>query len=252
MNKTVTVNDVLNILNELAPFDGCESYDNVGLMVGDGDKEVKKIGVVLDITSDSVSYAAQNGVDLIVSHHPTIFYPLKSIGSNSVVYKLVKNSISAIACHTNLDNTGFVNSALAEKLSLENVTTLADGHTVCGELAKPLDVSQAAKYIKDKLNAGGVSYTGEGEVQRIALASGAGFDSIDIARESGADMLLTSDVKHSAFIEAAESGMPLVCADHFDTENPLVVPLANYLAEKLGDSAEVTVIPQTSVIKHTK
>lgn len=250
MSENLKIIDVLEVLNEIAPFENCESYDNVGLMVGNPDDKVTKIGAVLDITTDVVQYAAKNQIDLIVSHHPVIFNSLRSVDKNSAVYSLVQNSIGAIACHTNLDNTGFVNISLADKLSLKNAQIMSDGHTVCAELPDYMEVSQAAEYIKNHLGTSGVSYLGKGNVRKIALSSGAGFDSIKLSKECGAELLLTSDVKHSAFIEAVEMDMPLVCADHFDTENPLVEPLAKLIGRGLMGKAEVKIIPQQSFVKH--
>lgn len=90
-------------LNSLAPFATQESWDNSGLLVGDPDAEVKTALVVLDITAEAVREAREIGAELIISHHPVIFHPLKKVESGSVVWELAQAGISAICAHTNLD-----------------------------------------------------------------------------------------------------------------------------------------------------
>ncbi|MEI3579428.1 MAG: Nif3-like dinuclear metal center hexameric protein [Acutalibacteraceae bacterium] len=118
-----TVSMIYGKLNSLAPFATQESWDNSGLLAGDPGAEVTQALVVLDITGDAVREAQELGAQLIVSHHPVIFQPLKKLESGSVAWELARAGISAISAHTNLDKArGGVNDCLAAALGLENVT----------------------------------------------------------------------------------------------------------------------------------
>ena len=116
------VSDVFAFLNQLAPVEYAMSYDNVGLLVGDGDAHVSRILVALDITDAVICEAVKIGAELIVSHHPVIFEPMKRIVAGDItanhVIALLQNRISAICMHTNLDAArGGVNDMLAGVLS---------------------------------------------------------------------------------------------------------------------------------------
>ena len=127
MKCRLTVKVIFEYINSIAPFEMQCEWDNSGLVVGSFDAEVKKIGVVLDITSDAVKYAAENGIDLIISHHPVIFRPVRTFLADDIPFMLAKSGISAICAHTSLDIAkGGVNDALAKALGFENATPLAD------------------------------------------------------------------------------------------------------------------------------
>ena len=96
------IQEIYNILNQIAPFGSALPYDNAGLLVGDADRQVQKIGVCLDITAKAIDAAVTQGCDLIVSHHPVIFDPLKQISPVHPAYRLISENIAAICAHTNL------------------------------------------------------------------------------------------------------------------------------------------------------
>lgn len=122
----VFVADILNKINSIAPFALTMDFDNTGLLVGDPTQPVKKALVALDCTMEAISEAKKMGAQLIVTHHPVIFHPLKKVTAGSVVYRLVQEGISVISAHTNLDIAGGgVNDCLAQKLGLENITGLS-------------------------------------------------------------------------------------------------------------------------------
>ncbi|MEG6571321.1 Nif3-like dinuclear metal center hexameric protein [[Clostridium] cellulosi] len=125
-----TVSEIYNYLCEIAPLWLAESYDNAGLLVGDPDSNVKKAVLSLDITEKIAQEAHDTGAQLVISHHPVIFNPVRRVmanGSTSAVWNLAKMSLSAICMHTNLDAAnGGVNDVLAEKLNLTDVKRLSD------------------------------------------------------------------------------------------------------------------------------
>lgn len=243
--------DIYNFLDSIAPFNTALPFDNAGLLVGEGQKEVKKIGVILDVTPEAVDFAAQNGIDLIISHHPVIFNPLKRLQTDSVPYLLAKYDIAVISAHTNLDAAkGGVNDALAKALELENIAPLAEndggdfppmGRT--GTLKRPMSDRDFAIFVAEKLATKAKTVLSGKEIAKVALCGGAGEDFITPALKAGADALVTADVKHHNLLLAKSLGLCLIDAGHFETEN-VVVPI---LAEKLAafSATETIIIPQS-------
>ena len=127
----MTVQDVYNKIDQAAPFSLAMEFDNPGLLVGDPSEEVNGALVALDVTDEVISEAVSRGANLIVTHHPVIYSPLKRVTSDLLVWKLVRENLSVISAHTNLDIArGGVNDILAEKLALSGVETLPPDHMV--------------------------------------------------------------------------------------------------------------------------
>lgn len=243
--------DIYNFLDSIAPFNTALPFDNAGLLVGEGQKEVKKIGVILDVTPEAVDFAQKHDIDLIVSHHPVIFNPLKRLQTDSVPYLLAKHDIAVISAHTNLDAArGGVNDALAKALELENIAPLAEndggdfppmGRT--GTLKRPMSDRDFAIFVAEKLSTKAKTVLSGKEIAKVALCGGAGEDFITPALKAGADALVTADVKHHNLLLAGSLGLCLIDAGHFETEN-VVVPI---LAEKLAafSATETIIIPQS-------
>lgn len=251
MACTPTVKDIFEFINSIAPFENQCEWDNSGLLVGSAANEVKKIGVVLDITSDAVKYAAENGIDLIVSHHPVIFRAVKSFLDGDIPYMMAKSGISAICAHTSLDIAkGGVNDALAAALGFENISDFAES----GELSmirvaeiEETDGENLAKLVADKLSAGVRLADSSKKISKVALCGGAGGDFIRDVAGAGCDAYITGDISHHEFLDALEMGLTLIAAGHFETENPVVAVLAEKLKNKFG--VEVEIIPQASPVK---
>lgn len=242
----IKVKDVFEYLNGIAPVSLKMDFDNVGILVGDGNSEVGKILVALDITDEVIDEAISLGAELIVSHHPIIFSPLKSLVSTDLIgkklCKLIKNDISAICMHTNLDIAeGGVNDALMSALGgvsaayLEYSGTDADG--VChgcgriGELPSEMELCDFLDICKKNLSSNGLRYHDAGlKVKKLAVMGGSGGDCVELAKNMGCDTYVTADIKYNAFLDAKELGINLIDADHFCTEN-VIVPV---LREKLS------------------
>lgn len=229
------VKDILEFLCEVAPLDTACDFDNVGLLIGDAEKEVLSCVVALDCTEKTVKTAIEKGAQLIITHHPVIFNPLKKVLKGDVVHTLIENGISVISMHTNLDvATNGINDVLANALELENVIPLIaeDGFVLrMGELSKPLTADSFAEFVKQKLNTP-VKYVGENTVKKVAVCSGSGADFLFCAKENGADALLTSECKHHLFLEAAKQDITLADAGHFNTEDIIVEPLCEILTKQ--------------------
>ena len=240
----ICVNDIVTFLETLAPRNMAEDWDNVGLLCGSSAAPVTKILVALDPFSSVCQEAAQLGAELIVTHHPLIFSPLKSVTDASSVgqcfHTLLKNGISAINAHTNLDMApGGVNDVLAQALGLEDITVpyplgldangRAYGLLRTGTVAsQPLD--DFLSRVKERLGCPGLRYADGGKpVHRVAVGGGACGSEWLPAVQAGCDTFVTADVKYNQFWDSQQAGLPLSDARHFYTDIPVVAVLAQKL-----------------------
>lgn len=235
----VTVQQVLQILKEFAPPELACSWDNVGLLV-DAGRPVNAVAVALDITADVVKEAAESGCDLIVSHHPVIFNPIKHMAADDVPALLIKNGISAICMHTNLDATaGGVNDTLAGILGMTDAESFAEG---CGRIGnvKPTTAAELAKLCAERLGAHPQFVEADRPVTRLAEVSGGGGSYLQEAIDLGADCFVTGEAAHHIALLARQKGVGLVVAGHWATEHPVTRVLAERLAANLPDEVRIT------------
>lgn len=232
----ITVKDIYNYIDSFAPFETALGYDNTGLLMGDSTTQVKNVLVSLDITEDVLNEAHSMGAELIISHHPVIFKPLKSINSNSIPYMLARLNLSAICAHTNLDlSPEGVNICLAHTLGLENITLTDEGIAV-GDLSannNKLNSKQFAEFVKNKLNCNGVRYTNiKNSINRVSVGGGACGEYIYLAKSLGADAFLTGEIKHNHILESHNINLTVVDAGHYKTEDVVIDFLVQKLSEK--------------------
>lgn len=240
------VNDILNYLNTLAPQYMKMDWDNDGLLCGDGRQEVHKILVALDPFEGVCREAAAVGADLIVTHHPLIFQPQKTVTTDTSVGRcilfLAQHGISAINAHTNLDCApGGVNDVLAAALGLENVSVIDPmgtdesgrpwGLLRCGEVPQqPLEAFLTQ--VKAALHCPVLRFADGGkDVCRVAVGGGECAGEWMDAYRAGCDTFVTADVKYNQFWDARDSGMNLIDAGHFYTENPVCAVLAQKIRD---------------------
>ena len=243
----ITVGDVLEYMETIAPRSMKMDWDNVGLLCGSRDALVSKILVALDPFEHVCQEAAEWDAELIVTHHPIIFQPMKTItDDNSIgrgIMTLIRHNISAINAHTNLDQApGGVNDVLAATLGLENIQVIDAGGVDeegrpwgllrCGDVSQqPLEAFLGR--VKTQLGCEGLRYvSGEKPVCRVAVGGGACASELRAAVKAGCDTFVTSDVKYNQFWDAKDLGVNLIDAGHFHTENPVVAVLAKKLQEK--------------------
>ena len=242
-----TVREIYQYLDGLAPFSLQMDFDNAGFLVGRGDQQVDKLLVSLDITEEVAAEAVELGCQLIVSHHPVIFFPAKSITDGDPIGRtllaLTEHRISAICAHTNLDAVhGGVNDALAQKLSLVQIEQLKqDGVDASGRpygigrvgntTGVPMYAPAFAAFVKEALGANGVRYVdARRPVHRVAVGGGACADMMKDALAMGCDTFVTADVKYNGFLDAKALGLNLIDAGHYPTEQVVVPVLAKWLA----------------------
>lgn len=250
----VTVGDIYHLIDEKAPFSTQMSFDNAGLLVGDSGQEVNRVLVSLDITQDVEAEAAELGCQLIVSHHPVIFHPLKRLTSDDptsrVVCALVRQRISAICAHTNLDMAqDGVNDCLAEAAGLTSFELLAvdgkapDGTAIgCGRVgmlkAGECSLAEYMAFLKRTLQPRGMRFVDAGKpVCRVAVGGGACADYMDDAIAKGCDTFVTSDVKYNGFLDARDKGINLIDAGHYPTENVVCPRLVSWITQRYPELA---------------
>ena len=245
----MTVKDIYDYLNEIAPFNTAEEWDNCGLNIGSFDSEVKKIYLSLDVTSEVIDVAKSFGADLIITHHPLLFAPVSEIHGDSLVYKAVASGMSFIAAHTCLDKAECgVNHCLAEKISVQNIKTSSENPFLKYGEIEPCSAEDFAKKIKAVLG-GAVSFTDSGEtIKVVAMCSGGGGDMVAEAKEIGADAFLTGEAKHHEMLASKELGISLFAAGHYETENIVL----DYLKKSLESEFEglQVEIYSPAVIRH--
>lgn len=239
-----TVTHIYDAIDRLAPFWLTMDFDNTGILVGDRNREVSCALLALDCTPAVVEQARQLGAQLIITHHPVIFHPLKRVNEDAVVYQLIRSDIAVISAHTNLDIAqGGVNDALASAIGLRDCRglELLNEQTGAwlgriGTLPEPLFPEAFAAHVKSCLNAASVKFAAAPRaIHTVALCSGSGADCLDAAISAGADALLTSEVKQHEYLAAAAAGISIFDAGHFDTEDIVIEPLRNYLAKEIPD-----------------
>lgn len=227
---SVTVQEILQELKAFAPPELACSWDNVGLLV-DAGRPVEKILTALDITAGVVQEAAEAGCQLIVSHHPVIFDPIKRITAQDVPALLLQKGISGICMHTNLDATeGGVNDLLADTLGIarEGRRNFAEN---CGRIGtvQPTTPAAIARFCADTLHSG-VKFVDSGKpVTCLAEVSGGGGSYLQEAIDEGADCLVTGEAAHHIALLAKQKGVGLVVAGHWGTEQGIADVLAGRL-----------------------
>ena len=230
--------DIYKFLNNIAPSELAFSFDNIGILVGDPNAEVTKAIVALDCTPTVVKKAVCEKAELIITHHPVIFEPLKSVvkSEGNVVYDCLVKGISVISMHTNLDvAVGGVNDCLANLLELCDIQLVTNDEGFSfrkGRLKTEMSVDEFAKYIKARLG-GNVRYTdGKKLIKTVSVCGGSGGSELTFAM-ANSDAFVTADVKHNVFIEAVSKGYSLFDAGHYHTENVIVKPLSKVLGKKI-------------------
>ena len=241
-----TVADILEFVEALAPRYMKMDWDNVGLLCGSKKTPVTKVLVALDPFEGVCQEAAQWGAELIVTHHPLIFHPLKAVTDETEVGRCIQllcaKGISTINAHTNLDCAPEgVNFRLAEMLGLSEIEVIAPSGS--DEQGRPWGLLRSGTVeqqplgtflstVKNHLGCEGLRYADAGKpVCKVAVGGGSCGSELMDAVKAGCDTFVTADIKYNGFFDAMALGINLIDAGHFHTENPVVSLLAEKIAQ---------------------
>lgn len=241
----MTVQQVLDWLNALTPFESAESFDNVGLLMGDAGAEVHTVLFGMDVTEELAREAASAGAELIVTHHPFIFHALKRIDytgpQGRALCLLARQRVSVIAAHTNWDKApGGVSDALAQALGLSDIVR-ADDYLRIGELPSPLSPDAFAGLIANRLHIHARQYGApSASLSRVAVAGGAYGEGYALAASMGAQAFVVGEIRHHELLDACARGLAVYDAGHFPTELPGVKALyERFLADMVQTDKSV-------------
>lgn len=251
---------IIDILNQIAPQNLIDSWDNTGFQIGDDEKNIKKILIALDLDNIIADKAIKEGYHMIITHHPLIFKSLKSINNSDyigrLIMKLISNDIVVYNAHSNLDlANGGVNDEFARLMNLQNIKPLSEviingetyGYGRIGQV-ESTDFLSLINNIKSALSVENIRvYGNKDSIQRIALCGGSGSDFIRDAFEKNADIYITGDIKYHDAQTALQLGLVLVDAGHFHTEKIILPKLKDMLLIKLDNEVEIDVYMDTSV-----
>lgn len=238
-----TVHEIEQAIFAWAPKETAMQGDNVGHLIGNRTRPVQRVLVALDIVGDVVREAVEGNFDLIISHHPVMnctWSPVQTIRDDNeqgrMLLTLIRNNISAICMHTNLDAAvGGVNDVLAARLGLRDVCLVEGGEGVvrAGELSCEMPLQDFLKEVKSALKPNGIRYVdGRKPVSKVAVGGGACGEFFACVAAHGCDTFVTSDVKYNQFIDAKDLGLNLIDAGHFPTEDPVCEAIIQYLADR--------------------
>ena len=239
--------EIMQVIEAAYPRSAALDFDNVGLLAGRAGKEVNRVYLALDATDAVIDRAIKAGADMLITHHPLIFSPMKRVTDEDFigrrVLKLIQSDIAYYAMHTNYDVLGM--APLSEKiLGIKNsqvldVTMCEDGKEEgigrVGDLEKPMTLEECCVYVKHKLKLGSLKVFGDmnGTVSRLAVSPGSGKSAVAPAIAKGADVLVTGDIGHHDGLDAVEQGLAVIDAGHYGTEYIFIDDMKHFLEDKL-------------------
>lgn len=254
-SQKITVDDIIAVVEQIAPLDLAEQWDNCGLQVGSRSQQVKKVWVALDPLLPVVDAAADQGIDLIITHHPLLFQSVKSIDLDSAIGKViaiaVEHHIALYAAHTNLDSAHHgINTRLADLIGLSDIEPLISGDIDSryamdrveatqtglgriGWLDPPRTVGELVEPIKRRLHLGRVRIAGDTnlKVSRAAVCSGAGSSLMEAFLSSDAQVYISGDLRYHDARAVEEAGRALIDVGHFASEQIVIDSLVERLRQ---------------------
>lgn len=246
--------EITGIIEKQYPKYAALGFDNVGLQAGRSTKEVKKIYLALDATDTVIDAAIEEGADMLITHHPLIFSPLKAVTDEDFIsrriVKLIQNDISYYAMHTNYDVLGMAElvGELLELREMEvlDVTTVIDekeeGIGKVGFLPREMNLQECCEFVKEKLKLPHVKVFGNPEkhILRLAVSPGSGKSALRPAIEKKADVLVTGDIGHHEGLDAAAQNLMVIDAGHYGTEYFFVEDMKEYLQREVPGVQVIT------------
>ena len=237
--------EIIDVIESTYAKRAAMDWDNVGLLVGRMEKDVKKIYVALEVTDEVLDAAIETGADMIVTHHPLIFSPLKKITDEHFignrVVRLLQHDISYYAMHTNYDVLGMAelsgkifglcNAEVFEVTDVEK----QEGIGRIGNLECNMTLKECCELVKKKFQLDCVKLFGDKEtsVRRVAIVPGSGGKMIRLALSKKADVLISGDIDHHDGIDAVAQGLAVIDAGHYGLEHIFIADMAAYLEKNL-------------------
>lgn len=236
--------EIIGLLEQLSPVEYACDWDNVGLMVGDRDREIKKVLITLDADRETVERAAGIRADMIITHHPLIFSDLKSVTTDTLtgskIYQLIQNNICCYSMHTNFDTKGGMAEEAAKLLEMPDslvleVTCEEEGIGRYAECKTGMTVREWAEKVKKAFDLPQVFVYGDLQetAEKVAVVPGSGKGYIRTALEKGVELLITGDIGYHDGTEAKEKGLNIIDAGHYGTEHIFIDYIYNYLNKHL-------------------
>lgn len=234
------------------PTSLAESWDNVGLMIGDFNQEIKRVLVALEANEAVIKEAIQLKADLIVTHHPFFFSKFNQLNSDtlkgSLTLSLIQNNIALYSMHTNYDiafdgmSDQFLRRiglpvdevflpANPEAWYLNEHSGKAPGLGRISILKEEMTLASLSAYVKDKLNMQQIRVVGDinASIKKVAVITGAAADMYADAKAAGADVLISGDLKYHIAQDALDCKMNVIDCGHFETENIFKDSMREYL-----------------------
>lgn len=252
--------EIVNILEELCPVSKACTWDNPGMHIGHWDKEITTVLIAVDCDDDTVRYAIDNNVDMIIAHHPLLFGGIKQINDDSFMGKrvltLIENGINCYCMHTNFDIAGGMPEEAARRIELGNCIPLEDyneteGIGKIGDFTDSISIYELCEKVKSAFNIEKVVLYGnpEDKVKRAAISPGSGKDMIDLALNKGAEVLITGDITYHYGIDAIAKGVRIIDAGHYGIEH-IFIELVHTFLEKKCVSLKVIPMPLNNPQKY--
>ncbi|MBU3195762.1 Nif3-like dinuclear metal center hexameric protein [Clostridium algidicarnis] len=232
------VQDIVDYMEVIAPVELKESYDNVGLMIGNKKDQVKSILFCLDCNLEVINEAKLKCVDMIISHHPLLFKKPSSITTETLqgkkIIELIKADINLYSSHTNLDSVkNGMNDTMIKLLDLnikdayiiDKSSSIIEkagiGRII--ELTTSITAKELCSTVKEKFQLKNIRFVGDlnNKITKIALINGSGQDYFELARNLGAQCIITSDTTYHFVSEYKEMGLFIIDVGHFSCEQPL-------------------------------
>lgn len=236
------LNDWISEMEKIAPPELALDFDNPGLLISPETDEIQKVLIALDCSVEVAKEAAETGADLVLTHHPLFFSPVKHIlkddPETAAAWQLLTHGIGLYAAHTNLDAAeGGVNDMLLQCLRVRDIKKLQPEELGrIGTLESPVTLSAFAETVEKTL-AARVLVSGDPDttVRTVACVGGSGAEEMADAKRMGADVFLTGEMKHHEGLYAGVLGIPVIAAGHYETEKVVLRPLAERLQASSND-----------------
>ncbi len=238
--------DIAGLIESFAPLSLQASWDNSGFVVGDSSREPRGVLLAVDVTPEVIDEALELGADMIITHHPIIFNPIKRLTSTTYVEQCVERAIKSdiilYAAHTNLDSAPRGMSwYLAKELGVESLevlsTTSADsgvGFGVVGELAQQRPMVEYIEYVGKRLGCSVMRHShivGQ-ECRRVAICTGSGGSLLQEARDADVDLYITADLRYNDFMTPS-GAFVVLDVGHFESEYCAINILFDILSKKM-------------------